>query len=193
MPRRAFRLPSVAVTKDFWLSLLLAVIVITAGVDIAEDRALNVPVAHLVQEGILLLLSALACAYLILEMHRRSRAMRDLRYNLTLSDARLASLDEELRRSRSAFAETIRKQFHRWDLTESEQEVALLLLKGLSIREIAELRSTREKTVRQHASHVYAKAGLEGRHALAAWFLEDFMARPREDAAADRRSVSSGT
>jgi DNA-binding CsgD family transcriptional regulator len=55
----------------------------------------------------------------------------------------------------------------------------MLMLKGLSLQEIAALRSTREKTVRQHASNVYHKAGIEGRHALAAWFLEDLIAEPR--------------
>ena len=50
-----------------------------------------------------------------------------------------------------------------------------MLLKGLSLKEIASLRDTREKTVRQQASTIYGKSGLEGRHALAAWFLEDFL------------------
>ena len=50
-----------------------------------------------------------------------------------------------------------------------------LLLKGLSIKEIASLRETHEKTVRQHASAIYRKAELPGRHAFAAWFLEDLL------------------
>ncbi|MFK3865693.1 helix-turn-helix transcriptional regulator [Pseudoalteromonas rhizosphaerae] len=51
----------------------------------------------------------------------------------------------------------------------------MLLLKGLSFKEISALRSTKEKTVRQQASDIYSKADLEGRHEFAAWFLEDFM------------------
>ena len=49
------------------------------------------------------------------------------------------------------------------------------MLKGLSFREIAELRETREKTVRQQASSVYRKAGVAGRNELAAWFFEDML------------------
>ena len=62
-----------------------------------------------------------------------------------------------------------------WGLTKSEQEVAMLLLKGLSFREISEVRDTKEKTVRQQASSIYVKANVDGRHEFAAWFLEDFM------------------
>jgi DNA-binding NarL/FixJ family response regulator len=53
--------------------------------------------------------------------------------------------------------------------------VAILLLKGLSFKEIAGVRETREKTVRQQASSIYKKAGVSGRHAFAAWFIEDFL------------------
>jgi DNA-binding CsgD family transcriptional regulator len=40
-------------------------------------------------------------------------------------------------------------------------------LKGLSRKEVAELRSVGETTVRQQARAIYKKAGLEGRHDLA--------------------------
>jgi DNA-binding NarL/FixJ family response regulator len=51
----------------------------------------------------------------------------------------------------------------------------LLLLKGLSHREIGELRRTSEATVRQQALAVYRKAGLRGRTELSAFFLEDLL------------------
>jgi DNA-binding NarL/FixJ family response regulator len=66
-------------------------------------------------------------------------------------------------------------QFTDWHLTPSEKEVALLLLKGLSFREIALLRNTAEKTVRQQASEIYQKSDVTGRHGLSAWFFEDFL------------------
>jgi DNA-binding NarL/FixJ family response regulator len=72
----------------------------------------------------------------------------------------------------------MQKQFDAWQLTASEQDVVLGLLKGLSFREIAELRETREKTVRQQASSVYRKAGVTSRNELAAWFFEDLLEPP---------------
>jgi DNA-binding NarL/FixJ family response regulator len=69
----------------------------------------------------------------------------------------------------------MREQFSRWELSPSESEVALLLVRGLSMKEIAALRQVKEKTVRQQATSVYAKSGYAGRHELAAHFIDDLM------------------
>jgi DNA-binding NarL/FixJ family response regulator len=66
-------------------------------------------------------------------------------------------------------------QFERWKLTAAEREVALLMLKGLSHKEIAAVRETSERTVRQQAQTIYGKANLSGRAALSAFFLEDLL------------------
>jgi DNA-binding CsgD family transcriptional regulator len=71
--------------------------------------------------------------------------------------------------------EAIDRQFDRWALTTAEREVTLLQLKGLRHKEIAVLRNTSERTVRQQALSVYRKAGLGGRSDLAAFFLEDLL------------------
>jgi DNA-binding CsgD family transcriptional regulator len=72
----------------------------------------------------------------------------------------------------------IDRQFERWALSPAEKEVALLLLKGLSHKEIAGVRSVTEATARQQARAVYKKAGLSGRHDLSAFFLEDLLLPP---------------
>lgn len=69
----------------------------------------------------------------------------------------------------------MRLQFCHWKLTPSECEVALLLIKGLSMKEIALARHVKEKTVRSQATNVYSKSGYAGRHELAAHFIEDLM------------------
>jgi DNA-binding NarL/FixJ family response regulator len=48
-------------------------------------------------------------------------------------------------------------------LTEKEQAVARLLLKGLTSGEIARLEDNAEKTVRQHITRIYAKCGVTSR------------------------------
>ncbi len=69
----------------------------------------------------------------------------------------------------------IEKQFESWNLSKSEKEIALLLIKGFSSREIAEVRKTSEKTVRVQTSSIYKKANLANRNELAAFFLEDLL------------------
>ena len=85
----------------------------------------------------------------------------------------------------------IDRQLERWGLSAAEHEVALLLLKGLSHKTIADRRGTEEATVRQQSRAIYRKAGLAGRHDLAAFFLEDLLA-PRHDAVASREPVAGG-
>jgi len=82
----------------------------------------------------------------------------------------------EARTLLKGLGDAIDEQFKLWNLTEAEREVALLLLKGLSLKEIAQVRSTSERTIRAQARALYAKAGLTGRAALSAFFLEDLMA-----------------
>ena len=69
----------------------------------------------------------------------------------------------------------IANQFARWELTKAEAEVGLLLLKGLSHKEIANVRKTAERTAREQARTLYRKSGLSGRSALSAFFLEDLL------------------
>jgi len=79
-------------------------------------------------------------------------------------------------------------QFQDWNLTPAEREVGLLLLKGLSHREVAALRASTEATVRQQAQSIYRKAGLPGKTAFVAYFLEDLFA-PEDDM--DGRAISA--
>ena len=65
------------------------------------------------------------------------------------------------------------QQFQAWGMTAAEREVGLLILKGLSHKEIAALRATTDATVRQQAQAIYRKAGLPGKTAFSAYFLED--------------------
>lgn len=76
----------------------------------------------------------------------------------------------------NGLGEAIEAQFSRWNLTDAEREVALLLLKGLSLKEVATVRAVSERTIREQARSVYAKSGLTGRAGLSAFFLEDLLA-----------------
>jgi DNA-binding CsgD family transcriptional regulator len=68
------------------------------------------------------------------------------------------------------------KQFGDWGMTDAERDIGLLILKGLSHKEIATLRNTSDATVRQQAQSIYRKARLPGKTAFSAYFLEDLLA-----------------
>ena len=101
-------------------------------------------------------------------LFRELRRLRQLKAELSEERIRTARLSGEL-------LAVMRDQFAQWGLSPSESEIALLLIKGLSMKEIAEARQVKEKTIRQQATSVYAKSGYAGRHELAAHFIEDLM------------------
>lgn len=78
----------------------------------------------------------------------------------------------------SGLSQAIAAQLRTWALTDAEGDVAGLMLKGLSHKEIAVLRTCSEATVRQHATAVYRKSGLTSRAQLTAFFLEDLLMPP---------------
>ena len=104
----------------------------------------------------------------IQQIENLNQKVVDVESDLELSHSKLKQIGQE-------YSKYIHKQFVAWDLTQSEKEVALALLKGLSFREIAEIRSTKEKTVRQQASTIYRKSKVSGRHEFSAWFFEDML------------------
>ena len=53
---------------------------------------------------------------------------------------------------------TIVSQLSQWNLSDAESDVALLMLKGFSHKEIARLRGSSSATVRQQASSIYEKS-----------------------------------
>lgn len=107
------------------------------------------------------------------------RRQRDERRELLL-DLESARVEGEHWRSRAqthlnGVAAAIGDEFKRWQLTDAEAGVAWFVLKGLGHKEIATLRGTSEATVRQQAHLAYEKAGLKGRAAFCAYFLEDLL------------------
>jgi DNA-binding NarL/FixJ family response regulator len=145
--------------------LIVTILVIT---DVVMDALAGGAPAHLAMEAFAAFIALSALAVLL----------RDWRNSRT----RVAQLDEEAavwkQRSKKwidGLAQEIDQQMTRWGFTPSEKDVAFLLIKGLSTKDIAAVRGRSEQTVRTQAASIYTKAGVSGRTQLAAWFLEDLV------------------
>jgi DNA-binding CsgD family transcriptional regulator len=121
------------------------------------------------------LISYIGLLYFTYIIYQQHTSQNTLEQDLSTAKLSLESANIKLRNGKKEFFKVIQWQFSEWLLSPSEAEVALLLLKGLSIKEIAEARATQEKTVRKQASAIYEKSGLAGRHELSAWFFEDLL------------------
>lgn len=161
--------------RDYVTLTLLVLVVIASGLDIVSDLGHGAPVEHLVQEGILMAFAFAMLLWIVLDLRRQARRIASLEDQLAAARERAALRSPELEQARERLGRVVEDQFREWRLTDSEMEVGWLLLKGLSIKEIAAMRSTHEKTVRQQASAIYRKADLPGRHAFVAWFIEDLL------------------
>jgi DNA-binding CsgD family transcriptional regulator len=162
--------------------VIFLLIFATLAVDLVLDREEGASLLHVTVEGVLMLL-ALAGAGLLRVRLRSSRVrVRRLQRDVGAAEEEVGRAREEAEAWRGEAREllaglgrTIARQFDRWELTGAEREVALLLLKGLSHREVARVRGVTERTARDQARAVYRKAGLSGRSELSAFFLEDLL------------------
>ena len=84
-------------------------------------------------------------------------------------------LQARLDRLAGPFSKALEQQFQDWQLSEAEGDVALFMVKGLSLKEIAELRGTSDGTVKFQANAVYKKAGVSGRGQLLSQLIEDHL------------------
>jgi len=162
-------------SKNWFLIAFLTVIIAFDISDLYTDISLEAETDHLYIEALMILVTTLVIIYLIMQVISQRNAMIGLEKELEESKQLFQEQKFQMQEARKKYSEVIRKQFIEWQLTGSEIETAYLLLKGLSFNEIAEIRGIKEKSVRQQASQIYQKANLPGRHALAAWFFEDFM------------------
>lgn len=97
-------------------------------------------------------------------------------YELWGLQSRHNKLDEQIKIASGAFSDVLENRFLDWSLTSAEREVAILAIKGFSIAEIAELRTTKQGTIKAQCASVYRKADVSGRLQLLSLFVDDLIA-----------------
>jgi DNA-binding CsgD family transcriptional regulator len=153
---------------------LVLFITLTAMEVLESDEAFTIEgIVFDLLETAILAGAVVATAYVSLEMrgmrHEHANLIGDLAHARAEGDRWRAAARVHI----DGLHHAIRQQFEAWRLTASESDIALLMLKGLSHKEIARLRNSSEATVRQQATAIYGKSGLASRAELAAFFLED--------------------
>ncbi len=164
------------------IGLLFVFVFVLAGADLVSDLREGSGANHLALEAALALVGLGGLGWAVRRVGTLARAAKalteetaSLQASLEASRAESAKWRRENADLVSGLSGAIDRQLAAWGLSPAEKEVALLLLKGLSHKEVADLRGTGEATVRQQARGLYKKAGLTGRHDLAAFFLEDLL------------------
>jgi len=161
--------------KETILILIFAIVVVASGADLVADLSHGADTEHIVKETIVVSISTIGLAWLLWGLRQQRLEIRSLQQELDTANSPQAPPKIYVLEARKKLGNVVTQQFSEWQLTGSEIEVGWLLLKGLSLKEIAIVRSTQEKTVRQQASSIYKKSGVSGRHAFSAWFIEDIL------------------
>ncbi|MFU8837013.1 MAG: helix-turn-helix transcriptional regulator [Thiohalomonadaceae bacterium] len=143
------------------IAILLITITGLTIIDLIFDWPHALSLSHFVVEIAIVLVCFTLSVYLIL---------------LWLAERRQAmDANDSLHTHRQGLGSRIDQQLKDWRLTRAEYNTAVLMIKGLSHKEIAAICGRGERTVRQHAVAVYRKSGLGGRAQLSAFFLEDLL------------------
>jgi DNA-binding CsgD family transcriptional regulator len=175
-PRRA-RHPSEPGTFTLaWPVGLFTLITFFVGADMAADLADGVGLVHFGIETVALALCLAGVVGTGITLKNAVVRARSLEEDLQGARADLARSREQARELAGGLGGVIDQQFDRWALSGAQREVALLVLKGFSYKEIADLRETTERTVRNQAQAIYRKGGLSNRAEIAAFFIEDLLA-----------------
>lgn len=150
-------------------------------IDILGDTADQLPLKHILHESILFSMACFGAGYQAWKLYSERQAHQVTQGRLLSTIEDYKHWKEKSRLSAYEIRHAIDWQFDQWHFTSSEKDIALLLIKGLSMKEIASLRSTSEKTIRNQTGQIYRKSSVQGRQELAAYFLEEILAAPVED------------
>lgn len=181
---------AVVVVTLFLIAALLAF-------DVGSDLRQGASRWHVVLELSAGIAATAGASYLLRDTVRLRRRIASQDRDLSAWRAEAAAWQAQARKHVDGLSRSIDAQLGCWRLSAAEKEIAFLLLKGLSLKDIARLRGTGEKTVRAQSAAVYAKSGMGGRTELSAFFLEDLLVppgaagttvepAPRDEAAPDR-------
>ena len=166
-------------TQKFLLGIFFIIMGIYTSYEVYDElqdlMANNETIWHVSIEILVVLFTFSGLVYFIYIINEQSKRQKALEVNLVKVKKDLEGSNIKLQDGKKEYQKVIQWQFSEWKLSPSEKEVALLILKGLSLKDIASCRSTHEKTVRKQASAIYEKSKLGGRHELSAWFFEDML------------------
>lgn len=156
------------------LGTLLAVLILVA-TDVVGDFREGVEFWHLFLEGSIGTVTLFGIFYILKDSFRTKKHLLETNQLFTAYKKEAESWRAESKKFLDGLSSAIDEQLIKWGLTAAEKEVAFLLLKGLSLKEVASARNTTEKTARVQSMAIYAKAGLSSRSELSAFFLEDLL------------------
>ena len=163
------------------LIALMAALFIFSVLDIGNDIRTDASIFHIVADTIFGCSSLVAVLLIWARFGRKhidiSQQLEQAKSEKEEASVLTAHWKSKAEQLKDGIAKEIEHHMNEWRLSVAEKEVGLLLLKGFSIKEIANFRGTSEGTVRHQSLSIYSKSGVTGRSELSAFFMEDLLDR----------------
>lgn len=166
--------------ERFVIAGVLVLVATFVGVDLLIDSREGVVLWHVLVEASMGFAALFGVFYVLRGSQRLKLRLAAEIQSFTDYKKEAEAWRAESRKYIDGLSQSIDQQLSKWNLSVAEKEVAFLLLKGLSLKEVADIRNTSEKTARVQSMAIYSKAGLAGRSELSAFFLEDLLLPARE-------------
>ena len=165
--------------RTFLISSLLITITVYSGFEVKAELVRHSgsykAMLHGALEIGLIVASLILLFYFVFQLRRKQLDQKSMSEKMQALREQLANSGQSDQANEASFQKAVDEQFTAWRFTSSEKEVAMLLLRGLSVKEIADVRHVQEKTVHNQLATIYDKSQLFGRHIFAARFFEDLL------------------
>lgn len=125
-------------------------------IDLIIDSREGTSIAHFVIEGTIAFVAIISAFFILIGVFAKKGKL-EAELLIANSNNNLNRAEAELWRQKAksfidGLSGEISSKLDEWGLSNSEKEIAFMLLKGLSLREIASARKTNEKTARAQAT-----------------------------------------
>ena len=110
---------------------------------------------------------------------------KSLEYNIQLNAKAVQTIEIH----KGHFDQVAQSRFQIWVFTHSEKDVAKLILRGLSLKEIAEARSVSVGTIKAQVNSILKKSGAKNRADFLGLFIDEFL---DDSILEESKSVSKG-
>ena len=176
MPKFNFHLHDIKVKRLLKNILIPAIsILILFLIDISLDIHEEIAPKHLIIEFLIYVVT-IYIGYIFYRFYKlEKKTIKDVQRNISETNTEIKYWQNQNKTLIDGLSKKIHEEFKQWQLTQAETDVALLIIKGFSLEEIAGLRGTSERTIRDQAASVYHKAKLRNRVELSAYFLEELL------------------
>lgn len=120
------------------------------------------------ETGLDFYLESLFILILFFMLYQQLAEIKSTSEKLNIAEDRLDLLQLEI-------DHVVNQKLSLWSLTKAEQNIAWMLIKGHSFKEIASTRNVTESTVYRQTANIYAKANVKSLHEFTSIFLDSLI------------------